>query len=104
MKKGKVRVLAGIMGTVLVWTEVLSVGIKASAAGEVPAVMTEAETQDDEGTEGTVEYAAQEPENQESENSTEKEGALEGVPDGEEVVDRKSTRLNSRHACQSRIA
>ena len=46
MKKGKVRVLAGIMGTVLVWMEVLSVGIKASAAGEVPAVMTEAEAQE----------------------------------------------------------
>ena len=76
MKKGKVRVLAGIMGTVLVWMEVLSVGIKASAAGEVPAVMTEAEAQE-ESTEGTVEYAAQEPENQASENSTEKEGTQE---------------------------
>ncbi len=85
MKKGKVRVLAGIMGTVLVWTEVLSVGIKASAAGEVPAVMTEAEAQE-ESTEGTVEYAAQEPENQASENSTEKEGTQEEVPDGEEIV------------------
>ena len=86
MKKGKLRVLAGMMGAVLVWTEILSVGIRVSAAGEGTVVVTEVAVQDEESTEDTVDYAAEETEDWKSENSTEKEEAQEGVPNEEESV------------------
>lgn len=83
MKKGKLRVLAGMMWVILAWMEILSVGIKVSAAGGTSVVIDAVEIQD-EG--GTVDNAVAETEIEESENGTENEETWEEVSDGDEFV------------------